>query len=153
MYKRQAFKKLQQGEGKIISIIGDQGIGKSLLVDESRKFQSSDIKWVEGGALTYTSKNSYWVARSILKDHLGYHQDSSDEKMSDILRNRVDTCNEEEFSEIYPFLLHFLNLPLEEKYLKSVIWNNAELLKSQIHYAVKNFIKKEAIKQKFRIRR
>jgi predicted ATPase/class 3 adenylate cyclase len=144
---QEAFKRLQQGEGKIISIIGDQGIGKSLLVNESRKFQSSDIKWVEGGALSYTSKNSYWVARSILKDHLGFHQDSSDEKMRDILRNKFDTDNEEEVSEIYPFLLHFLNLPLEEKYLKSVVWNNAELLKSQIHYAVKKFIKKEAIKQ------
>jgi predicted ATPase/class 3 adenylate cyclase len=144
---QEAIKRLQQGEGKIISIIGDQGIGKSLLVNESRKFQSSDIKWVEGGALSYTSKNSYWVARSILKDHLGFHQDSSDEKMRDILRNKFDTDNEEEVSEIYPFLLHFLNLPLEEKYLKSVVWNNAELLKSQIHYAVKKFIKKEAIKQ------
>ncbi len=144
---QEAFKKLQQGEGKIISIIGDQGIGKSLLVNESRKFQSSDTKWVEGGALSYNSKNSYWVARSILKDHLGFHQDSSDEKMSDRLRNKIDTCNEEEFSEIYPFLLHFLNLPLEEKYLKSVVWNNAELLKNQIQYAFKNFIKKEATKQ------
>ncbi|MGB5895987.1 MAG: tetratricopeptide repeat protein [Ignavibacteriaceae bacterium] len=144
---QEAFNKLQQGEGKIISITGDQGIGKSLLVNESLKFQLSDIKRVEGGALSYTSKNSYWVARSILKDYLGFHQDSSDEKMSDILRNMVDTCNEEEFSEIYPFLLHFLNLPLEEKYLKSEVWNNAELLKNQIHYAVKNFIKNEAIKQ------
>jgi len=144
---QEAFKKLQQGEGKIISIIGDQGIGKSLLVNESRKFQSSDIKWVEGEALSYTSKNSYWVARSILKNHLGFHQDSSDEQMRDVLRNRVEECNKEEFSEIYPFLLNFLNLPLEEKSLKSVVWNNAELLKSQFHYAVKNFIKNEAIKQ------
>ena len=144
---QKAFKELQQGGGKIISIIGEQGIGKSLLVEESRKFQSSDIKWIEGGALTYTSKNSYWVARGILKDYLGFHQDSSDEKMSDILQKRLDACDTKEFSEIYPFLLHFLNLPLEEKYLKSVIWNKAELLKSHVHYAVKNFIKKEAIKQ------
>jgi class 3 adenylate cyclase len=144
---QEAFKKLQQGEGKIISIIGDQGIGKSLLINESRKFQPSDIKWVEGGALSYTGKNSYWVARSILKSLLGFHQNFSNEKMSDILRNRVDTYNEEEFSEIYPFLLHFLNLPLEEKSSKSVVWDSAELLKSQIHYAVKNFIKKEAFNQ------
>ena len=142
-----AFRELQQGYGKIISIIGEQGIGKSLLVEESRKFQSSDIKWIEGGALTYTSKSSYWVALSILKDYLGFHQDSSDEKMSDILHKRLGACDKQEFSEIYPFLLHFLNLPLEEKYLKSVIWNNAELLKSRVHYAVKNFLKKEAIKQ------
>jgi predicted ATPase/class 3 adenylate cyclase len=143
----EAFTKLQNGEGKIISVIGDQGIGKSLLIDESRKFQPPDIKWVEGGALTYTSKNSYWVARSILKDYLGFHQDSSDEKMRDILRNRVGTSTKEELAEIYSFLLHFLNLPLEDNYINSVVWNNAELLKSKIHYAFKNFIKNEASKQ------
>ncbi len=108
-------------------------------------FQPSDIKWVEGGALTYTSKNSYWVARRILKDYLGFHQDSSDEKMRDILQNRVETSNKEQFSEIYPFLLHFLNLPLEDNYLKSVVWNNAELLKSQIHYALKISLKMKRV--------
>ena len=101
--------------------MGGQGIGKSRLITEARKFQSSDIRWVEGRALSYTSKSSYWVARSILKDHLGVHQESSEEKVRDALRNRIDNSSVEEFSEIYPFLLHFLNLPLEEKYLKSVV--------------------------------
>lgn len=144
---QEAFRKLQQGEGKIISIMGDQGIGKSRLITEARKFQSSDIRWVEGRALSYTSKSSYWVARSILKDHLGIHQESSEEKVRDALQNRIDKSSGEEFSEIYPFLLHFLNLPLEEKLLKSVVRDNAESLKGQIHYSVKSFIKEEAIKQ------
>ncbi|MBT8386683.1 MAG: AAA family ATPase, partial [Ignavibacteria bacterium] len=142
-----AFKKLQQGEGKIISIIGDQGIGKSRLISEARKIKSTDIRWVEGRALSYTSKSSYWVVRSILKNNLGVHQESSEEVMCDALRNRIDKSSADKFSEIYPFLLHFLNLPLEEKFLKSVERDNAESLKGQIHYAFKKFIKEEAIKQ------
>jgi predicted ATPase/class 3 adenylate cyclase len=144
---QEAFNKLQQGEGKIISITGDQGVGKSRLMTEARNFRSTNIRWVEGRALSYTSKSSYWVARSILKNNLGVHQETSEEIIRDALRNRIDKISGEEFSEVYPFLLHFLNLPIEEKFLKSVVRDNAESLKGQIHYAVKNFIKEEAIKQ------
>lgn len=144
---RNTIGKLKQGKGNIISIIGDQGIGKTRLVSESHKLLSSSVKWAEGRALSYTQKNSYWIARNVLKDYLGITQETSEETIPGALRNLLKSKTEEEFLEIYPFLLHFLNIPLEDKYLESITLKNSETLKGQIHYAIKSFIKEESVKQ------
>jgi len=141
---QETLKQLKQGEGKILSIIGDHGVGKSRLVAEISKLQTSGIGWAEGRALTYTSKHSYWVARSILKNFLGYHQESFDESMLDTIYKRAKTHFGDTVEEVYPFIEHFLEPSAEKNRIKSFELNDAQTLKGQVHYSVKEFIKKES---------
>ena len=135
---------LQLGTGKIISVIGERGVGKSRLVTEIRKNEISELKWVEGRALTYTANNSYWMIRCILKNLLGYHQESSDTALIETLYKKVEMHFGDKVEDIYPFIEHYLK-PLGETNEKiNSDFNDPHATKGRFHYAVKEFIKKES---------
>lgn len=135
---------LQQGTGKIISVIGERGVGKSRLVTEIRKQEYSGLKWVEGRALTYTFNNSYWMIRCILKNLLGYHQESSDTTLIETLYKKVEIHFGDKVEDIYPFIEHYLK-PLGETNEKvNSDFKDPHATKGRFHYAVKELIKKES---------
>jgi class 3 adenylate cyclase/predicted ATPase len=136
---------LRNGLGGIVSIIGESGLGKSRLVSEIRKTKHSNQQWAEGRALTYTVNNSYWIARSILKNLLGFHQESSDTKILDVLYKKVETNFGVKLKDIYPYIEHFLWPSGGRKGIKKIWLDDSRALKGQIHYAVKEFLKKESI--------
>lgn len=137
--------KLKNGIGGIISIIGDSGIGKSRLVSEIRKKQLSGLKWIEIRALSYTSNSSYWTIRNLMKNYLGYYQESNDGLFLETINERVKSLFGKHAVDIYPYLEYFLKDPVEKKEALSTEFDDLRSAKGQFHYALKEFIKMEAL--------
>ncbi|MHA2030253.1 MAG: tetratricopeptide repeat protein, partial [Candidatus Kariarchaeaceae archaeon] len=144
LHIQDSIKQLQSGEGRILSIVGQHGVGKSRLVSEISNSLPSTVRWAEGRALTYTSNHSYWVARSVLKNLLGYHQETNDLKMFDDLHHKIKSHFENSVEEIYPYIENLLDPSAGKNQMRS-IEIDAQTFKGQIHYAVKQLIKKESI--------
>ena len=106
---------LETGSGKIISVISDQGVGKSRIVSEARRSSPKNIRWIEGRAFEYTQKDSYWIARDLLNNLFQVNQGSLIVEPKDKLKAFMSMLDKDKFTDIYPLLAHFLNITIEEK--------------------------------------
>jgi hypothetical protein len=68
---RCALADLARGQGSILAMLGEAGLGKSRLIAETPALLPAKITWAEGRALSYTAGMSYWLAREILLSLLG----------------------------------------------------------------------------------
>jgi class 3 adenylate cyclase len=105
-----AFRKLRNGVGSILAIVGEAGLGKSRLIADA--FCSTDIPWAEGRALAYTEGMSYWMARDLLRTLLGTNTGASPDEIEQALRSSIEQTAPEKMNEIYPYLGRLLEVPL-----------------------------------------
>jgi len=64
--------RLLDGQGGILSIIGEAGLGKSRLMAEIRRhYERKNVLWLEGRTLSYGQQMSYWPFREILWQYTG----------------------------------------------------------------------------------
>ena len=83
-----AFGRLQAGEGGILAIIGEAGIGKSRLLAELRREHLSEhLPWLEGHALSYGQSISYMPFHEILR----ISANIDDEDDEGIARHKLET--------------------------------------------------------------
>ena len=76
---RACVNRLLDGQGGILSVIGEAGLGKSRLMAEIRRhFESENLLWLEGRALSYGQKISYWPFKEILRQYAGITEDDGD---------------------------------------------------------------------------
>ena len=134
---------LRRGTGGVLSIIGDNGLGKTRLVSEISKKEISGFNWIEGKAQAYTVNNSYWMFRSILKNFFGFHKEYVDDSLLERLYKKVEVNFGNRTPDIYPYIEHFLRPTGELKEIKSKELNDSRSIQGQFHYAFKEFVKKE----------
>ncbi len=139
-----ALGELQNGTGSIISITGDRGIGKSRLIAEVRNKKPIGLKWAEGRTLSYTTNNSYWMARSLMRNYFGFYQETCDKPLLETMQKRVESHFGNMADEIYPYLEYFLKDSINDKETK---FDDLRAVKGQFHFALKEFIKKESLLQ------
>ncbi len=67
----EAFQRLQAGEGQIVTIVGEAGVGKSRLIDELRRAVVGHARWLEGRCLEWGQPASYWPFVDMLHAFFG----------------------------------------------------------------------------------
>jgi predicted ATPase/class 3 adenylate cyclase len=114
-----ALGKLIDGKGSIISVIGEAGIGKSRLTRELYLECSNEPKvehtiWARGRGLSYGENVSYLVARDLFCNLLEIDPEDSSAETSLILQSELERLFANRAIEVYPYLAHLLDLPLDE---------------------------------------
>ena len=137
-----AFRKLRNGVGSILAIVGEAGLGKSRLIADA--FRSTDIPWAEGRALAYTEGMSYWMARDLLRALLGTDSDPSPEEIEQALRSSIEQIASEKMNEIYPYLGRLLEVPLPAETKEQIKVVTAEALQTRILRAFQDYIRARA---------
>jgi class 3 adenylate cyclase/predicted ATPase len=139
-----ALDKLLVGQGQIVCVIGEAGLGKSRLVAEIPEEKRS-ARWVEGRCLSYTETASYWPIQELIQRLVGVQADDSGRvawaKLLDTLERRLDP---EERTMVLPYLGNFLNLPLEDDLLEQVRYLDAEALQRRTFVALSTLIERYA---------
>lgn len=143
---REVINGLSSGRGGIVSIIGESGIGKSRLVAELRK-QFSTLNWAETRALTYTVNKSYWMFQGLMKNFLGFSQESNDSNIGEVLYKKINDVFKENSEEILPYYEYFLKTSVNKSYTEVNQFSDLGAVQGQFHHYVKEFFKRESLKR------
>jgi len=130
--------RLLDGQGGIVCIIGEAGIGKSRLMAEIRNYlrniqASSSIQWLEGRTPSYGQKISYWPFQEILWQYAGITEDDSEAEARQKLESRISSLFGEETDEILPYVASFLGLEVKGQYAEGLKYLDGKSMGSQIY--------------------
>jgi class 3 adenylate cyclase len=87
----EAVKNLRQGEGRIFSICGDAGTGKSRLVEEFKnRLNLEEIQWIEGHAYAYSQNIPYFPLIDLLNRVLQIEEDDPPENVREKVESGIE---------------------------------------------------------------
>jgi class 3 adenylate cyclase/predicted ATPase len=111
---RQALRRVFAGEGGIVTVVGEAGIGKSRLVTELHKQSPVDVRWVEGRCLSYGMSIAYLPWLEVLRSLAGATADQAPGTVAEALKAFVSSVCAGQFDEVYPYLAQMMSLPLDD---------------------------------------
>jgi predicted ATPase len=142
---------LKQGQGGVVSVIGEAGIGKSKLIKELYRLDTEakdeDTKWAVGRAVSYGQNVSYLVARDLLRHFLGLGLETSPSDVASALQTELEAFSPEDQTELYPYLAHLLEIPGEGEAAQRLKYLSGEALHREILQAVQRFLMAGAKRQ------
>jgi class 3 adenylate cyclase/tetratricopeptide (TPR) repeat protein len=106
---------LQKGRGGVAFVIGEPGIGKSRLIDETRELGTKvapGLLWLEGRATSYGGSLPYGLVIQVLRSFFGTglatEQEDASKAVGDVLHGLLGT----EAGRVVPYVSHLLSLPV-----------------------------------------
>lgn len=141
---------LMEGRGRIVTIIGEAGVGKSRLIEElrgealGRRPEPLRPLWLEGRCLETGTASSYLPFRDVFRDYFGF-QPSDDDRARE---RRIDATladladrgelTKERVEEIAPLLGALLSVSLAAERAQRLQGLGPEQLKNQTFTAVRD---------------
>ena len=95
---------LRDGRGRIVSITGEPGIGKSRLVAEVEERFGGEVRFLTGHAVAYADTIAYWPVRELLRSWLGLGVSDPEARARLELRAELARVLADDAHEAYPFL-------------------------------------------------
>jgi len=134
---------IQQGQGRIVTIMGEAGIGKTRLIQEIKgAFLSEEMRWMEGRALSYGQSLSLWIFQDLIRGHLGINEGDSQSIKLIKLKSQIRALYGERQAEITPYLVSLLSIHLEGEYKDRLSDLHPEALKRRIFVLVSRLIQR-----------
>lgn len=150
-----ALASLQQGLGQIVVILGEAGIGKTRLVQETMQQEvpaelgetsapALSLRWLEGRSLSYGSALSFWPITQLILADLGLSNGDAEPKIKAALRRRVHDLLGADSDEFLPFLFHILGLKQDKATQEMFQALDGETVKHQIKKSVRYYFTRMA---------
>ena len=125
--------KVINGEGSVVNIIGEAGIGKSRLLAELRRREvMQKVTLLEGRAISIGRNLSFYPLIDLLKQWAGISEEDSEAATFDKLDRTIRAIHPEEAEEILPFVATLMGLKLQGKYAERVQGIEGEALEKLI---------------------
>ncbi len=160
---------LRDGRGGIVTLVGDKGMGKSLLVREVRHyFARQEVLLAEardrhitasaasvglrldtdptqqcllrGRCRSYDQTQPYAMWLDLLYNWLDVRQDEPKDDLRDRLRDEAQTLWGDRMFEYYPYLAKFMSLPLEPSLAEQIHQLDAEARRQQFFLAIRSWV-------------
>ena len=110
-----------EGEGTIINVIGEAGIGKSRLIAElKRKEVIKRVTLLEGRALSIGKNLSFHPIIDLLKNWAGIEETDNENECREKLIKTIESIHREKTSEIFPFTATLMGITLTGNHAKRV---------------------------------
>jgi predicted ATPase/class 3 adenylate cyclase len=145
---------LLNGRGQVVALVGDSGLGKSRLTRELKgwlfneapdtRFPDSPIPdtpiWLEGYALSFSERVSYWLAVQVLRGALGLSAEThADDTLFALWERGEELLGKETAREAIPFLAHLMDLPLKGAWAEWVQELDPHVRQKQTFWAAREF--------------
>lgn len=145
----QRVREVRNGQGSIVSLVAEAGLGKSRLVAEWRKAVLADdaagpIHWFEGRCVSYGSSVAHHLSTDLVRSVIGAPPGSSMEATQTALRTTLQGLMGDEMGEVYPYIGHLLGLTLEEEYSARVKYLEGQALQAKYVAAFKRLLETTA---------
>lgn len=136
----------ERGQGQLVLIVGEAGIGKSRLTSELKACIDPDfVRVFEGKSLTYRKSISYWIFMDLLRNYLGVTEETPEETVEEKLRERVFALLEANASKTFPYLQRLLSPGMLGRGIAAQLEAlDAEHLRQQIFLAIRDLLVAEA---------
>jgi class 3 adenylate cyclase/tetratricopeptide (TPR) repeat protein len=133
-----ALEAARAGQGRIVRVMGEAGLGKSRLVAEWRQHFANPQRWLEARCLSYTESISYYPLQELVRQMLDIRPDdtlaASWRKLQAACRHPLAPLA---LQEALPYLVDFLGLPLPAELRERVFYLDAEALQKRIFVSVR----------------
>lgn len=141
---QQVVRQLHQGQGGIVTIVGDAGLGKSRLVGELKQWvfdHFDSLNWFEGRGLSYRQNVSYRLFVEILRQYL----EASPDQPTDVLWHTWQACGETLFADrtadIVPYLALMMGIKLPETVAQNLPLSEPMVLQQRMFHAFREWVK------------
>lgn len=152
---------LANGRGGIVQLVGDEGIGKSRLESELRRYVFRDalllaetqgrepdlqtsallsMIWLRGQCRSYEQSWPYAMWHNLLRRWLGVGDGEPVPEISRRLYDQSLALWGDQLVDYYPYLAAFLSLPLPDPYADRVKHLDAKELRRQSYLAVRSWL-------------
>ncbi len=140
--------RLSAGQGCIVAIIGEAGMGKSRLVAEVRRAaEGLGLDWLEGHALSYGQAFSYWPFLEIVRTAAGIVETDTDAESWRKLERRVAALLPDQVPDIVPYLGTLLGLPVPPRWEERIRYLDGDAMGRQIFRSSRLFFEHLAKKR------
>jgi predicted ATPase len=130
--KRQVLKAIT-GQGSVVNIIGEAGIGKSRLVAELKRWEDMKrVTLLEGRAISIGRNLGFHPINDLLKQWMGIRQDDDQVAAFSKLQNVLRNLFLEEVGEVLPFVATLMGITLSGNYAERVKGLEGEALEKLI---------------------
>jgi len=134
------------GEGSIVSVIGEAGIGKSRLVAElSRKEVMKKVTLLRGRALSFGANLSFHPVIDILRGWARIEEEDPPSVSSQKLEKSIRNVYPEGAAEVYPFIATLMGLKLEGAAAERVKGIEGDALEKLILKNIRDLIVKASV--------
>jgi len=157
---REVITDLSQGNGQILSLMGDPGLGKSRLLAELKKnlvaegvvsttgvtsintngSQSASIAWCEGRSLSYQTTTPFAPLIDLFNECFGLDDEADDSKKYELISEQVALHARGQVVEIAPFLATMLEIDIPTDAAERVRYLEPPQVRAGIFRAVQEFI-------------
>jgi class 3 adenylate cyclase len=137
---------LRQGRGGVVILQGEPGLGKSRLIAEARRQSGAEgVRWLEGRALSFGRRLSYWPFIEILKHCFGIADTDAEAQAWRKLEQAAHALFEARAPEIVPYVATVLALEMTGEYEPRVQYLDAQALGRQVFLSMRHLFERLAL--------
>ncbi|MFV1858056.1 MAG: ABC transporter substrate-binding protein [Anaerolineales bacterium] len=151
---RSTIHSLREGQGQIVAVLGEPGIGKSRLVAEVRRTsqegessEEAEIRWLEGRALSYGGALPFWAVTQLLMSDLGLSEGAAEVRIKVALRKRMEELLGDEAPEFFPYVAHLMGMTEDAEVQDRIRSLDGETVKRQTLLGLKEYFRAMAAAQ------
>ena len=133
--------KAVNGEGSVINVVGEAGIGKSRLMAELKKREvMKRVMLLEGRAISMGKNLSFYPVIDLLKNWARIREDDGEASAMAKLQEAIRQVSAEEVDEIFPFVATLIGLKLSGKHAERIKGIEGEALEKLIFKNVRELL-------------
>ncbi len=130
--------RLMDGEGQIVCVFGEAGVGKSRLAMELKDYvQDKDINWLEGRGVSLGESIGYSVFVDILRNDLKFSDKDSPTELTDKITNRMKELFPQTWMDIVPYIANLLSAKYDDERYERI----RQLPPEQMQYQISSTLK------------
>ena len=133
--------KAVNGEGSVVNVVGEAGIGKSRLMAELKKREvMKRVMLLEGRAISMGKNLSFYPIIDLLKNWARIREDDGEAAAMNKLQEAIRRVSAEEADEIFPFVATLMGMKLSGKHAERVKGIEGEALEKLIFKNVRELL-------------